>query len=152
MGDFMKIEMGKRYVRRDGEITAPLMRRDYDLLNGYPFFDDERAVSYTEDGVYYENMESHLDLIAEYADYQAEIEERCESITIDPERREDIISEHILCCDERNTIAKVLGHWAFEAASKMTESERNQGILDLAYLVLIPIVQNAIFQAAKKGK
>ena len=85
------------------------------------------------------------------AQAQADLETRISELTSLAEQREDIISEHLRWCDQRNRVAEVLGKWAFEAASKMTEAERDQGILDLAHLVLIPMAQEAIAEAARKG-
>ena len=86
------------------------------------------------------------------AQEQAEIEARTATLTNDAEVREDIISEHLRWCDQRNVVAEVLGKWAFEAATKMTEAERDQGILDLAHLILIPMAQEAIHGAAQKKR
>jgi len=89
-----------------------------------------------------------------WEDDQAEAQDRAEkrvtSITNNAALREDIISEHILRCDERNMVAEVLGQWAFEGASKMTKAERDRGILDLAHLILIPMAYEAIAAAAAK--
>ncbi len=84
------------------------------------------------------------------AQEQADIEARTATLTNDAELREEIISEHLRWCDQRNVVAEVLGQWAFEATTKMTEAERDQGILDLAHLILIPMAQEAIHRAAQK--
>jgi hypothetical protein len=44
----MKLELGKRYVRRDGEVTGPLEKNDGNPE--YPFWDNEHCYSYTPEG------------------------------------------------------------------------------------------------------
>lgn len=63
----MKIESGKRYVRRDGCITGPMERRTTNILYPWKCFDTEE--SYDADG-YYSNPNDpcDLDLIALYED------------------------------------------------------------------------------------
>lgn len=64
----MKIEHGKRYIRRDGKATAalidigPLVRRDM-----YRFWDPANQLSYPENGRYLGSHDSSDDLVAEYA-------------------------------------------------------------------------------------
>lgn len=62
----MKLEIGKRYVRRDGLITAPL--RASRRAAAYPLWDDDHALSYTPNGVCLLGAESNPDIVAEYED------------------------------------------------------------------------------------
>ena len=110
-------------------------------------------------------LETNIDRLAgahqRHEDDQAEAQDRAEARTItltnDAEQRDDVISEHLRWCDQRNQVAEVLGKWAFEAAARtqdgkarFTEAERDQGILDFAHLILIPMAQEAIHAAAQK--
>lgn len=62
----MKIEAGKRYIRRDGVITGPLTFNENDW-EGYPFQDPVSGSDYTGNGRYwYEGGDSDEDLILEY--------------------------------------------------------------------------------------
>lgn len=65
----MKIEAGKRYVRRDGEITAALVPND----ERYPFRDGRgelgSAQAWTSDGSYwYDGDSSEYDIVSEYVE------------------------------------------------------------------------------------
>ena len=44
----MKLEIGKRYVRRDGKATGGLFERD--ISTNYPFYDEVYDETYTEEG------------------------------------------------------------------------------------------------------
>lgn len=62
----IQLEVGKRYVRRDGNTTGPL--ESYD---GYPFvfLDPDYGESYTEEGYYFQDRtEASRDLIREYVE------------------------------------------------------------------------------------
>lgn len=60
----MKIEAGKRYVRRDGEISGVIEECGMD---DYQMFDPELATYYTKRGMFWVDGELHsLDLISEY--------------------------------------------------------------------------------------
>ena len=63
----MKIEAGKRYVSRDGDITGPMERRNSSL---FPWQDsDNPDAIYTENGMYrYDGEVTGFDLIALYED------------------------------------------------------------------------------------
>ena len=93
---------------------------------------------------------AHQHYLDDQAEQQDRVEARVATITNDAELREEIISEHLRWCDQRNVVAEVLGKWAFEASTKMTEAERDRGILDLAHLILIRTAQEAIRGAAQK--
>lgn len=93
---------------------------------------------------------AHQRYLDDQAEQQDRVEARVATITNDAELREEIISEHLRWCDQRNVVAEVLGKWAFEASTKMTEAERDRGILDLAHLILIPMAQEAIHGGAQK--
>lgn len=64
----MKLQLGKRYVRRDGKVTGPLESVG---LETYPFFDQLRGLSYTESGSYYAVGEDDYDLVSEYIEPEA---------------------------------------------------------------------------------
>lgn len=62
----MKIEAGKRYVRRDGKISGVISGVD-DQSCLYPFWDREETLSYMPDGRYDSDGEPYpCDLIKEY--------------------------------------------------------------------------------------
>lgn len=62
----MKVEVGKRYVRRDGSISGVM--EDCDGHDGYPFADQYE--SYTAGGKYYaDSTKDHeFDLVSEYVE------------------------------------------------------------------------------------
>jgi hypothetical protein len=61
----MKLEVGKRYVRRDGEITAPL--KEYPEANRFFRFRCEKSnFSWDENGSFQHSSEHKLDLVSEY--------------------------------------------------------------------------------------
>lgn len=63
----MKLEIGKRYVRRDGKITAPL--RKGQVTSPYPFVDSATGCIYMPDGIYEIGYAPHsCDLVAEYVE------------------------------------------------------------------------------------
>ena len=59
----MKLEPGKRYVRRDGEVTGPLVRYE---SRKYPFYDHAECEVYRPNGRYWDHGEEPEDLISEY--------------------------------------------------------------------------------------
>lgn len=60
----MKIEAGKRYVRRDGKISGVIKVHNNEF---YPRFDPRYFIHYTENGMYWKDgKDSRYDLIAEY--------------------------------------------------------------------------------------
>jgi len=59
----MKLEIGKRYIRRDGSVTGPL---EYRVPHTFPF--NCEMFSYKEDGVYNYEPGSPQDLISEYVE------------------------------------------------------------------------------------
>ena len=61
----MKLEYGKRYVRRDGEVTGPLQKNP---SRDYPFNDDANANSYSKTGDYNldDGEDCPFDLVSEY--------------------------------------------------------------------------------------
>ena len=59
----MKIEEGKRYVRRDGKVSGKIITR---ISDAYPFFDPQRVVTYSAIGKTVSGMEIGPDLITEY--------------------------------------------------------------------------------------
>jgi hypothetical protein len=63
----MKLEYGKRYVRRDGVVTGPLELNDYTGTR-YPFKDPIRDLNYPPSGDWYVDSprEDSLDLVHEY--------------------------------------------------------------------------------------
>lgn len=62
----MKIEAGKRYVRRDGNISGPMKRRNSER---YPWLDWDSDAVYTKEGKYRADGEiTDFDLIALYED------------------------------------------------------------------------------------
>ena len=64
----MKIEAGKRYVRRDGTISGVIRKGcDNDL---YPFFDVDSEEYYDENGLWLNETEHDEDLISEYVESQ----------------------------------------------------------------------------------
>lgn len=72
----MKIEAGKRYVRRDGRITGVIVK---ELDDTYPFFDRVHANSYTESGMLFDDdsmyddteNERGMDLVGEYVSQES---------------------------------------------------------------------------------
>lgn len=61
----LKIKVGKRYVRRDGEITGIIVRSEEEPK--YPYMDSSTGFTYMYTGVYYELDPFHsFDLITEY--------------------------------------------------------------------------------------
>ena len=64
----MKIEAGKRYVRRDGAISG-MIREDCNDED-YPFWDDSDGSSYNEYGMWLTGTEHDEDLIREYVEPQ----------------------------------------------------------------------------------
>jgi hypothetical protein len=64
----LKLEVGKRYVRRDGVVTEPL-RAGKSL--SYPFFNPASSEMYTDTGSYInETTSSPKDLVSEYVEQQ----------------------------------------------------------------------------------
>ena len=61
----MKLELGKRYTRRDGTITGPL---EYSNSWLYPFCDPADDELYSDGGLCIIDDESGEDLIAEYTE------------------------------------------------------------------------------------
>ena len=64
----MKLEVGKRYVNRDGEISG-VLTRDHDRY--YPFDCPVSNDCFTDCGYVWENKESSGDLIFEYIEHTA---------------------------------------------------------------------------------
>lgn len=63
----MKIEAGKRYVRRDGKVTGPIGVEGEGGDTDYPFYDDVFECTYTPHGVWKLNGEEHpQDLVMIY--------------------------------------------------------------------------------------
>ena len=70
----LKIEVGKRYVRRDGEITGVIVRSEIEPM--YPYMDSSTDHTYMDTGVYYEFKPFHpLDLTTEYIEGSKETPE-----------------------------------------------------------------------------
>jgi len=80
---------------------------------------------------------------------QAQVERRADDIMYNPEERREAIKEFLLD-DEKalNLVADALGKLILESESKLTEAEKDQGILDQAVLVLIPLAKEALLVAA----
>jgi hypothetical protein len=64
----MKLELGKRYVRRDGEVTGTLERGGTQL---YTFYDPAKCEDYLPDGRFWDRGEEPEDLIREYIENDA---------------------------------------------------------------------------------
>lgn len=64
----MQIEAGKRYIRRDGQTTAPMVM----VHDGgrHPFFDPSTCMAYCSNGRYWSDQESKSDLIEEFSPSQ----------------------------------------------------------------------------------
>lgn len=62
----LDLEYGKRYVRRDGEISDPLIPREKGYSGEYPFHDPKFDDSYTRHGAYDLGGPSRYDLVSEY--------------------------------------------------------------------------------------
>ena len=77
----MKLEIGKRYIRRDGKITPPL-----EYSRTYPFHDSDRVLSYAEDGVYLRGEVRDCDLVAEYIELKHEPEDKAGDLMADAAR------------------------------------------------------------------
>jgi len=80
---------------------------------------------------------------------QAQVERRADDILLNQETRREAIKEFLLD-DEKaiNLVADALGKLLLESESKLTEAEKDQGILDQATLVLIPLAKEALLVAA----
>lgn len=59
----VKLEVGKRYVRRDGKITGELVGEDN---KWFPFRDTTHQCCYHIDGSFDDGEETSIDLISEY--------------------------------------------------------------------------------------
>lgn len=75
------LKVGKRYVRRDGEVTAPLIKHTYKGLSSFPFMDPEIRTTYTANGKCWLDELSESDLISEYKPAKPEwrVVIKCES-------------------------------------------------------------------------
>lgn len=60
----MKLQLGKRYVRRDGKVTGPL--EEISTQRFFTIRDPETEFEYLEDGKYYPDQEHSCDLVSEY--------------------------------------------------------------------------------------
>ncbi len=66
----IQIQAGKRYVKRNGEISGVIEDHDHEE---YPFIDSENERSYAADGYYYHReKEDEDDLVSEYPEPSAE--------------------------------------------------------------------------------
>jgi uncharacterized coiled-coil protein SlyX len=65
----MKLEIGKRYVLRDGSTTGPLRQNN---LHPFPFFCDELSYSWKEDGGYINDFVHPRDIVSEYIEPQSQ--------------------------------------------------------------------------------
>lgn len=73
----MKLEYGKRYVQRNGMVTAPLVKNENGFNDTHPFWDPIQERSFQDNGKYlYGNHKDALDIIAPYES----VEERHEQI------------------------------------------------------------------------
>jgi hypothetical protein len=63
----MKLEVGKRYVRRDGKVTGPLKRSDNPT---YPFYCEELKATWEVTGELFPPRSTPADLVAEYVEPQ----------------------------------------------------------------------------------
>lgn len=63
----LRLEIGKRYVNRDGEVTGPLTPTDEDI---YAFMDEVTQLTYTAEGQYvHVSLNPHQrDLVSEYVE------------------------------------------------------------------------------------
>lgn len=61
----IQLEVGKRYVRRDGVVTGPLRE---EIGACYPFIDELHGLSYQANGRNLRSGTTHEDLVMEYAD------------------------------------------------------------------------------------
>lgn len=71
----LKLEYGKRYVRRDGKVTGPMKANDEGdskYQETYPFYDPECYQGYKSNGRYLKDeSQCRLDLVSEYVEPQA---------------------------------------------------------------------------------
>lgn len=83
----MKLEIGKHYLTRDGQITGPLTKNEFDPLGAFPFMSDgdNRRHFHTKSGGHYAlgNISKH-DLVAEYAEppYPETSNESCDPFPV----------------------------------------------------------------------
>jgi len=65
----IKLEIGRRYVTRDGSIVGPLVDSGEGAPKGFPFKDEELVEAWRQDGTWSLNpkKEYRLDIVAEYA-------------------------------------------------------------------------------------
>ena len=61
----LTLKVGKRYVRRDGEVSGPLIANP-DTESSYPFMDPDTRAIFTASGDYWHDEISDEDLISEY--------------------------------------------------------------------------------------
>lgn len=60
----MKLQLGKRYVTRDGEITGELINNPHIHRVFWPFMDPKTGITYNENG--YSGARSYRDLVKLY--------------------------------------------------------------------------------------
>lgn len=60
------LELGRQYVRRDGEVTGPLVSNEWTDRDRYPFHDPEHEEIYALDGTWnvYKDFPDHGDLVS----------------------------------------------------------------------------------------
>lgn len=68
----MKLEIGKRYVRRDGRITAPLISHPHPR---YKFKDPDTNKTFTKEGEHVQGVKHPANLISEYQEPRYRLEE-----------------------------------------------------------------------------
>lgn len=61
----MKIELGKRYIRRDGLLSGKI---ECSGSEGYTLIDRDNEATYTSEGLWIEGRVSHKDLVSTYLD------------------------------------------------------------------------------------
>lgn len=63
----MKVQVGKKYVRRDGKVTEKLIN-NIEPMSSYPFYDSRFCESYSAEGLFFHDEENEEDLVSEVSE------------------------------------------------------------------------------------
>ena len=103
----MKIQEGKRYVRRDGNITGKIEKEEKDVFFGFDFVDPNNNLVYDVSGRKYIDGESGEDLVEEYI--EPKWQEKIWFTEIDyikPNKMENPTKEQVLKAAEKSQEVK----------------------------------------------
>ena len=62
----LTLKVGKRYVRRDGKVTDPIIVNQYETRASFPFMDPNTRTTFTTTGKFWLAELSDADLISEH--------------------------------------------------------------------------------------